>query len=220
MPLVVINAVTPVHVRFPVPDRQLPAVRAAQARHGLDVTVGGAATAGVTEHGAVDFVDNAVDSVSGTVTLKAKFANTDRRLWPGSFVPVTLTLGTLPNAVLVPSVAVQQGPNGSYVFAPDGQGKAKQVPIVVDRTVGDVAVVTKGVAPGDKVVVDGMSRLFSGALMTVSKTIAVRPPDASAPTNVQVDSAQGTVQVTTTSGGETTTARVARTASLARRARP
>ena len=206
VPLVVINAVAPVHVRFPVPDRQLPAVRAAQARRGLDVTVGGAATAGVTEHGLVDFVDNAVDSVSGTVTLKAKFANADRRLWPGSFVPVTLTLGQLPNAVLVPSVAVQQGPNGSYVFAPDAQGKAKQVPVVVDRTVGELAVVTKGVSPGDKVVVDGMSRLFGGATMTVSKTVAVRVPDPSATSNVRVDSARGTVEVTTTSGGETTTA--------------
>jgi multidrug efflux system membrane fusion protein len=202
----VINAVTPVHVRFPVPDRQLPAVREAQRRGGLDVAVGGAATNGVTEHGAVDFVDNAVDSVSGTVTLKAKFANADRRLWPGSFVPVTLTLGQIANAVLVPTVAVQQGPNGAYVFAPDAQGKAKQVPVVVDRTVGDVAVLSKGVAPGDRVVIDGQSRLFAGAAMTVSRTVAVRVPDPSAAPNVRADSANGmevtTSAATSASGGE------------------
>jgi multidrug efflux system membrane fusion protein len=208
MPLVVINAVTPVHVRFPVPDRQLPTVREAQRRGGLDVAVGGAATNGITEHGAVDFVDNAVDSVSGTVTLKAKFANADRRLWPGSFVPVTLTLGQIANAVLVPTVAVQQGPNGAYVFAPDAQGKAKQVPVVVDRTVGDVAVLSKGVAPGDRVVIDGQSRLFAGAAMTVSRTVAVRVPDPSAAApNVRADSANGmevttSSAVTSASGGE------------------
>jgi multidrug efflux system membrane fusion protein len=207
MPLVVINAVTPVHVRFPIPDRQLPAVREAQRKGGLDVAVSGAATNGVAEHGAVDFVDNAVDSVSGTVTLKAKFANADRRLWPGSFVPVTLTLGQIANAVLVPTVAVQQGPNGAYVFAPDAQGKAKQVPVVVDRTVGDIAVVSKGVAPGDRVVIDGQSRLFAGAAMTVSRTVAVRVPDPSAAPNapnVRADSASGleVTAGTTTSGGE------------------
>jgi membrane fusion protein, multidrug efflux system len=124
----------------------------------------------------VDFIDNAVDSVSGTVTLKARFANADRRLWPGAFVPVTLTLGEIPDAVLVPSVAVQQGPAGAYVFVPDAAGKAKQVPVVVDRTVGDVAVVARGVAAGDRVVVDGQSRLYSGAPVTISRTVPVRAP--------------------------------------------
>ncbi|AHG93661.1 efflux transporter, RND family, MFP subunit (plasmid) [Gemmatirosa kalamazoonensis] len=205
-PLVVINAVTPVHVRFPVPDRQLPAVRAAQRTGGLDVAVGVATsvsapgTAGVTEHGVVDFVDNAVDSVSGTVMLKARFANADRRLWPGSFVPVSLTLGQLANAVLVPSVAVQQGPNGSYVFTPDAAGKAKQVAVVVERTVGDVAVVSKGVAPGDRVVIDGQSRLFAGATMTISRTVAVHVPDPSAASpNVRGDTSAA-LEVSTSAG--------------------
>jgi multidrug efflux system membrane fusion protein len=114
--------------------------------------------------------------VSGTVTLKARFANLDRRLWPGAFVPVTLTLGEITDAVLVPSVAVQQGPAGPYVLVPDAAGKAKQVPVVVDRTVGDVAVVARGVAAGDRVVVDGQSRLYSGAPVTISRTVPVRAP--------------------------------------------
>jgi len=207
-PLVVINAVTPVHVRFPIPERQLPAVRAAQhSARGLDVVVGVPASAGMTaatngaaEHGTVDFVDNAVDSVSGTVTLKARFANLDRRLWPGSFVPLSLTLGEIAHAVLVPSVAVQQGPNGAYVFAPDAQGNARQVSVVVDRTVGDVAVVSKGVAAGDRVVIDGQSRLFAGAPMSISRTVAVRAPDPSAAApNVRADSAPHT-EVTTANG--------------------
>jgi multidrug efflux system membrane fusion protein len=181
VPLVTINSVAPVLVRFPVPDRALQEVRTAQ-RSGrkLEVVVSGAAVGGATERGVVDFIDNAIDTVSGSVTLKARFANTDRRLWPGAFVPLTLTLGQVTDAVLVPSVAVEQGPQGAYVFAPDAQGKARQVPVVVDRTVGDLAVVSKGLAAGDRVVVDGQSRLFPGAVLRVARTVDTPPPGAPA----------------------------------------
>ena len=173
VPLVTINAVAPVLVRFPLPDRTLQEVRAAQrAGRKLEVLVSGAVVGGATERGTVDFIDNAVDTVSGSVTLKARFANADRRLWPGSFVPLTLTLGEVRGAVLVPGVAVQQGPQGAYVFAPDAQGsKARQVPITVDRTSGELAVVSKGVAVGDRVVVDGQSRLFPGAELKIARTV-------------------------------------------------
>ena len=175
VPLVTINAVAPVLVRFPVPDRTLQEVRAAQrAGRKLEVVVSGAAVGGATERGGVDFIDNAIDTVSGSVTLKARFTNADRRLWPGSFVPLTLTLGETVGAVLVPSVAVEQGPQGPYVFVPDAQGKARQVPITVARTAGNLAVVTKGVAVGDRVVVDGQSRLFPGAEMKIARTVDAR----------------------------------------------
>lgn len=181
VPLVTINAVSPVLVRFPAPDRMLPQVRAAQrSAKGLDVTVSGPATGGTVEHGKLVFIDNAIDSVSGSVTLKASFANADRRLWPGSFLPVNVTLGEVANAVLVPAVAVQQGPAGSYVFMPDPQGKAKQVPVTVDRTVDEIAVIATGVAAGDKVVVDGQSRLFPNSPMRVARTVPVRLPGAAA----------------------------------------
>lgn len=170
-PLVTINSVTPVHVRFAVADRDLAAVRAAQrGGRGLEVVVRDSSAGDV--RGIVDFIDNAVDTVSGTVMLKARFANTDRRLWPGAFVPVTLTLGATSNAVLVPSVAVQQGPTGSYVFEPDSGGRAKQVPVTILRTVGNVAIVASGVAAGDKVVIDGQSLLYAGAPLTVSNAAA------------------------------------------------
>ena len=170
VPLVVINAVSPVNVRFTVPEKSLPQVRAAErAKTGLDVRVKVAATSDLLEHGEVVFIDNAVDSLTGTVTLKARFPNTDRQLWPGAFVPVTLNLGELANVVLVPSVSVQQGPSGPYVFMPDSAGKARQVPVIVDRMVGDVAVITKGVLKGDRVVVDGQSRLYNGATMSITK---------------------------------------------------
>jgi multidrug efflux system membrane fusion protein len=159
----------------------LPEVRAAQrAGRDLAVTVSGPATGGTTERGTLVFVDNAIDSLSGSVTLKARFANTDRRLWPGSFLPVSVRLGEVTDAVLVPAVAVQQGPAGAYVFMPDAQGKARQVPVVVDRTVDDVAVISRGVAAGDRVVVDGQSRLFPKAPMRVARTVPVRLPGAAA----------------------------------------
>jgi multidrug efflux system membrane fusion protein len=172
-PLVTINAVTPINVRFSVPERSLPAVRAArESKKGLNASV---RSSDVTEHGEVMFVDNSVDSVSGTVSMKARFPNTDRRLWPGAFVPLTLTLGEMTDVVLIPSVAVQQGPSGAYVFMPDSAGKVKQVPISVDRVVGESAVITKGVVKGDQVVVDGQSRLFAGAEITISKKPAAAP---------------------------------------------
>lgn len=179
VPLVTINAVSPVLVRFPVPDVMLPAVREAQrAGRDLRVSVRGPATGGREERGTLVFVDNAIDSVSASVTLKARFANTDRRLWPGSFLPVSVKLGEVRDAVLVPAAAVQQGPSGAYVFMPDSGGKARQVPVTVDRTVEDVAVVTRGVAAGDRVVVDGQSRLFPKAAMRVARTVPVRLPSS------------------------------------------
>jgi multidrug efflux system membrane fusion protein len=162
-----------VNVRFAIPERSLPDVRAAQrSKKGLDASVRSAATNDVTEHGEVLFIDNSVDSVSGTVSMKARFPNTDRRLWPGAFVPLTLTLGELTDAILIPSVAVQQGPTGPYVFMPDPAGKIRQVPITVDRIVGESAVIAKGLSKGDQVVVDGQSRLFAGAEVTIMKNPA------------------------------------------------
>lgn len=182
VPLVTINAVAPVLVRFPVPDRVLPQVRqASQAGHPLEVVITGPLVNGATERGTVDFIDNAIDTVTGTLNLKARFPNTDRRLWPGSFLPLTLTLGETRNAILVPSAAVQDGPLGSYVFMPGPGGKARQVNVAVDRTAGPVTIVAKGVAAGDTVVADGQSRLTPGAAMTVARTVAVQVPSAAQP---------------------------------------
>ncbi len=175
MPLAVINAVAPIYVRVSVPERSLPAVRSAQtSKAGLQATVRGSATNDVIEHGEVTFIDNAVDSVSGTVWMKAKFPNADKRLWPGAFVPLTLTLGALTDVVLIPSVAVQQGPAGAYVFMPDATGKVRQVPIEVSRVVGDSTIVASGISKGDQVVIDGQSRLFAGAEITMAKKLT--PP--------------------------------------------
>ena len=175
VPLVTINSVAPVLVRFPIPDRVLPQVRQSR-RDGrpLEVTISGAVVNGAVERGAVDFIDNAVDTTTGSVTLKARFANTDRRLWPGAFLPLTLGLGQTPSGTLVPSVAVQDGPQGPYVFMPDSAGKARQVSVVAGQAAGGVTLVTRGVAVGDRVVVDGQSRLTPGAVMKIARTVGTQ----------------------------------------------
>ncbi len=191
VPLVTINAVAPVLVRFPVPDRVLPQVRAAQReKRQLDVTIAGAVVNGAVERGTVDFIDNAVDTTTGSVTLKARFPNTDRRLWPGAFLPLTLGLGQTPTGVLVPTVAVQAGPQGDYVFMPDSAGKTRQVSVVTAQSAGSVTLVTKGVAVGERVVVDGQSRLTPGAVMKIARTVATQPP-GSAPTPNAVPGSAG-----------------------------
>lgn len=198
VPLVTINAVSPVLVRFPVPDRVLPQVRAAR-RDGrpLEVTVTGAAVNGALERGVVEFIDNAVDTTTGSVTLKARFPNADRRLWPGAFLPLTLGLGQTPQGVLVPTVAVQDGPQGTYVFMPDSAGKTRQVPVVAGEAAGGVTLVTKGVTVGDRVVVDGQSRLTPGAVMKIARTVPTQAADSApapgaAPERVAAGGTNGT----------------------------
>ncbi len=191
VPLVTINAVAPVLVRFAVPDGVLPQVRAAQrAGHTLDVTVAGAVVNGAVEHGLVDFIDNAVDTTTGSVLLKARFPNTDRRLWPGAFLPLTLGLGHTPQGTLLPSVAVQNGPQGEYVFMPEAGRKARQVTVTTGGAADGLTLVTQGVAVGDTVVVDGQSRLTPGTVMTIARTVPTQPLGSTSPPILPPDQAE------------------------------
>jgi multidrug efflux system membrane fusion protein len=112
--------------------------------------------------GTLTFIDNQVDVATGTISLKAKFANDDDRLWPGQFVNVTLTLGMQANAVVVPSVAVQVGPNGPYVFVIRQDSTVELRLIKPDRIAGDKTVIASGLAADERVVVDGQLRLGNG----------------------------------------------------------
>jgi len=114
-PLVVINQIQPTYVSFTIPQPQLPAVQRYMGGGKLEVR---AMPAGEPQpqRGVVTFIDNAVDQTTGTIRLKAVFANEERRLWPGQFVNVELTLTTEPNAIVVPSAALQSGQQGQYVF--------------------------------------------------------------------------------------------------------
>ena len=167
VPLVTITQLRPIYVSLTVPERYLPDLRAAMAAGPVPVAATARGQAGAPATGTLTFIDNQVDVTTGTIALKARFANDDERLWPGQFVNVTLTLGNQENAIVVPSVAIQIGPNGPYVFVirPDSTVELRLVK--PDRMVGDKTVVAQGIAAGERVVVDGQLRLGNGTRVTV-----------------------------------------------------
>jgi len=115
-------------------------------------------------------VDNAVDPTTGTIQLKALFPNNNKALWPGQFVNVALTLSIQPDAILVPTQAVQTGQEGSYLFVVGADGTVEARPVVVGRTVHSETVIERGVSPGERVVTDGQLRLATGVQVDVKAT--------------------------------------------------
>ena len=159
--LVTITQLDPIAVAFSLPQRNLGAALAT-LRAG-----GGAVTAllpesGKTVVGKLQFVDNAVDAASGTVRVKAEFANKDERLWPGAFVTVRLAVQTLPGASVIPQAAIIQSPRGPIVYVVNVESKAVARPVVLVYASGEDAAVT-GVKPGERVVVDGRQNLRNGS---------------------------------------------------------
>ena len=112
--------------------------------------------------GDLTFVDNAVDSSTGTIQLRATFDNAETRLWPGQFVNVTLTLRVEPTALVVPDAGVQHGQSGAYVFVVRPDSTVEMRPVVVDRSVAGESVIASGLAAGETVVVEGQLRLAPG----------------------------------------------------------
>ena len=123
--------------------------------------------------GTLSFIDNAVDTTTGTVTLKATFANNDGSLWAGQFASTTLRLFIEQNALVVPTQAVVTGQRGTYVYVVDGD-TARQRPVAIERTAGGIAIVASGLSDGARVVTDGQSRLTPGA------KVLIRSPNDSA----------------------------------------
>lgn len=173
-PLVVINQVEPVYVSFAVPEKDFGEVkrRSAGARLPVVATPQGAKP----ETGELTFLDNAVDSTTGTIMLKASFPNRDRALWPGQYVNVSLTLKIDEDAVVAPLDAIQTGQSGSYVWAVKPDATVEIRTVVVRRNWGTWALITSGVSPGDRVVVDGQLRLAAGARIVEKSDAAPAPP--------------------------------------------
>jgi multidrug efflux system membrane fusion protein len=167
MPLVTITQLRPIYVALTVPERYLADLRTAMKAGPVSVVVTVPSQPQSPITGTLTFIDNQVDAATGTISLKAKFPNDDDQLWPGQFVNVTLTLGMQENAVVVPSGAIQVGPNGPYVFVirPDSTVELRLVK--PDRFVGGKTVVAEGIAAGERVVVDGQLRLGNGSRVTV-----------------------------------------------------
>lgn len=165
--LVVINQLRPILVRFPIVQTDFPSLQRRAAQGRVPVRVVTADSGRVNEVGRLAFLDNAVDSLTGTVTAKAEFQNQSHGLWPGEYVRVSVELAVEPNAVAIPSRAVLQSQNGNYVFVIDSAKKASVRPITVGRAVGEMTTVASGIQAGEQVVIDGQSRLTPNAKVDV-----------------------------------------------------
>lgn len=162
-PLVVINQISPIQVRFAVPATYLGQIRQ-RVSHGMPVyatPVGDGL--GSAETGALTFIDNAVDSLTGTIQLKAQFTNAERALWPGALVRVVLELDVRRGALVVPMSAVVNSQQGSTIYTMGADHRVTIHPVKVEQTSDSLAVLAGGVAAGDTVVTDGQLRLTEGA---------------------------------------------------------
>ena len=166
-PLVVINRLSPAFVSFAVPARMLPRLRRGDIGRSLGVEASPAGASDSSSTGTVTFIDNAVDSATDTIRLKATFPNNDRRLWPGAFVDVTLQLSVDPQAKVIPAKAVQPSQQGEFVFVVKADQTVEARQVKVAWTDGDDAVIETGVTAGETVVTDGQLRLTPGARITV-----------------------------------------------------
>src|SRR5262245_61010587 len=166
-PLVVINQVAPISVSFAIPEARLPELKKYMAGGALRVTANPPNDDAAPAVGRITFVDNAVDQTTGTIKVKGTFPNADRRLWPGQYVNVIVTLTMDPEAVVVPSVAVQAGQQGSYVFVVNAEQKVDLRPVTVKRTNATETVIESGLKPGEIVVTDGHLRLVPGSRISI-----------------------------------------------------
>ncbi|MDP2846770.1 MAG: efflux RND transporter periplasmic adaptor subunit [Humidesulfovibrio sp.] len=177
--LAVVNTTTPLEVSFALPERYLHEIRKHMALGPLTVQ---AAAPGMESHpevGVLTFMDNQVESGTGTVRMKARFENPEGRLWPGQFVTVGLVLKTVKNAIIVPDRAVQNGPQGTYVFVVK-DGKADMRPVTVGFRLYGALVLEQGLAAGETVVVEGHLRLVPGAKVEATPMQQAPAPGAPA----------------------------------------
>jgi len=172
LPLVTINQIQPILARFAVPASNLPAIQKYRAQR-IEVAaepIGG----GTPSEGTLAFIDNTVDTSTGTILLKGSFPNTDGALWPGAFVNVRLRLYVDQDALVVPASAVVSGQQGTFVFVIQPDSSAAMKTVKVDRTAGDLVIVSGEVRADDRVVTDGQLRLRQGV------KVQIKPPGDSA----------------------------------------
>ena len=174
--LVTVTQIDPISVAFTVPERELPALQAALRGGSVVVTVA-PQDGGAKLSGKITFVDNAVDTATGTIKVKAEFANPNGRLWPGQYLTVALAPRTIAHATVVPAQAVQTGPDNRFVFVVGEDNKVAVKPVKLAYVDEGIAVVD-GVAPGARVVVEGAQNLRPGS--SVSEVKAEAPAEAKA----------------------------------------
>lgn len=174
--LVQLNQITPIYVTFSVPETRLDEIRRHSAGGRLKVQ---AYPKGQKENPAVGyltFIDNGVDTQTATVKLKGTFENRDRRLWPGEFVDVVMELATQKDAVVVPTRAIQSGQQGDYVYVVTADNTAEARPVSTAITYQDLTQISKGLKPGERVVVDGQLRVVPNSKVIVQSTVSGAVP--------------------------------------------
>jgi multidrug efflux system membrane fusion protein len=165
--MVVINQVEPIYASFAIPQQDLPQIRQYMAEKQIPVEAIIAGQESQPEVGVLTFINNTVDTATGTFQCKATFANPHKRLWPGLFVNVVMQLGTQPHAILVPVQAVQTSQTGEIVFVIKPDHTVEVRPVEVGRAIANDVIITKGLKPGEQVVTDGQLRLVPGAKVQI-----------------------------------------------------
>jgi multidrug efflux system membrane fusion protein len=179
VPLVVINQTKPINVAFSVPEQYAFEIRQRMANEKLEVEVAAPNVKRPPQKGVVTFINNAIDSTTGTVLVKATLANDDESLLPGQFVTVILRLTTIPDAIVIPAQAVQTGQKGEYVFVVKPDKTVDLRPVVVGETTGPDIVIRSGLEAGEQVVTDGQLRLYPGARTTATEAPKAAVKEAS-----------------------------------------
>lgn len=170
-PLIIISQIRPIYVNFSIPQRLLPDLKKYSANGKLEVDALPPKDAGHPMQGELTFVDSGVNTQTGTIQLKGTFANADDRLLPGQFVNIVLKLSEEPNAITVPSQAVQSGQQGQFVYVVKPDKTAEMRPITVGDTVKNETVIKQGLKSGEQVVTDGQFNLVAGATVQVKPEV-------------------------------------------------
>ena len=178
-PLTVLTQIRPSVATFTLPQKDLADVREAMLRGSVPVLAFDQDNKRELAQGALLLIDNQIDQTTSTIRLKARFANDDNRLWPGEFVRVRIQVDTQKDAVTIPPVALQRGPQGFYAWVIKPDNTAEQRPIEATPIDNDVAIVTKGLSAGERVVVNGQYRLQAGSRVEAKAAQASAPDKAS-----------------------------------------
>ena len=174
--IVVITQIKPISVIFNLPQQNLAQVNGAFAKGPLPVDALRSDDNSVIDRGTLTVLDNQVDPSTGTVKLKAEFPNADIQLWPGQFVNVRLLIDTLKQVVVVPTGAVQRGPNGTFVYVVGDDNVAKLRPVTVSKQDETQSVIAKGLTPPERAVTTGFARLTDGAKVAIGTADGTAPP--------------------------------------------
>jgi RND family efflux transporter MFP subunit len=177
-PLVTITQIDPINVSFTLPERELPTLQQAMGKGAVDIAAKLDETSQAVRAGRLIFIDNAVDSSSGTIRLKAQFANADSRLWPGMFVTVNLSPRTLTDVLTVPVQAVQTGPERKFLYVVGEESKVSIAPVRV-LLVQDGRAIIEGPTAGTRVVVEGAQNLRPGSTVSEAKPDEPKAPSGS-----------------------------------------